>query len=304
MKDGLELSENVLLGLRRIQEDIPELRKLKEESYKNLSATEIKIENLKNVVDQAEKKSEGISAVVSEIKQVSQDGLAQIKTESEKAERALKKLKKSIDENKLNKEVEDKLKQIENLVEKHAEIFDTLMRKTEAMDSKMAELEERLKSGLLENAPQATTVAHGTSDALRIPQEIPSFPKNAYRFSFDDIESVKSTKPYGIVFGEKSLACRNWTDMLKLIIKYGFDNYEIDIDDLCNRGYGMESYDGEFIPYFVSGSAPSKKYTYIAKQNLSVFFSGADPIVDVIHDFLCDYIGVEESKVTVFYHDK
>lgn len=301
IKELLELNENVLLGLQRIQADLPELRNLKEESYKNLSAMEIRIEDFKNVAGQVEKKSEGLSAAISEVRQASWDGLAKIKAESEKAERAYVEFEKSVEESRLNEEVEEKLEKIETLAAEHAGILDILMKRIGAMDAKIYELEEKLKNV---DSKQMISIPSVVEDTVQNAGEASKFPKNAYRFSFDNIESVKSTKPYGIIFGNEIMKCQNWTDMLKLVIKYGFDNYEIDIDDLCDQGFGMESYNGEFIPYFIIGGAPSKKYTYIPKQNFSVYFSGADSIVDVIHDFLCDYLEVEESKVIVFYHYK
>lgn len=91
--------------------------------------------------------------------------------------------------------------------------------------------------------------------------------------------------------------------MLKSVIRYGFENYEIDAEELCDQEYGMSSSDEKFIPYFVIGKMSQNKYVYIEEQNISVYCSGADSIVDVIHDFLCDYIGLDEGKVTIFYHN-
>jgi len=139
-----------------------------------------------------------------------------------------------------------------------------------------------------------------------------SFPNDAKHFTFDDIKRVTGKKPYGIVIEGNIIKVQYWTNMLDSVIPYVFEKYEGDVDKLCDMNYGIslpdENDKEKFIPYFIKGVQYTDKnnqsYRPLNKIGMSVRYCGAEETIEELRLLLCDYFGIDEKHIELFYHDK
>lgn len=287
------------------------------------------MEQLENEVPLIEEIYQELQSIIKEQSNVENKTLSKIKKQADESieivdriEAATLKLKQQYDEydllvksskkqqDEFLKSANEKISLLQKLSQKQTSDIDVteIFSRLSTVENTLAILEsqertptsDKLKT---QSAPKQSRSTYATAKS--------SFPSDAKHFTFDDIKHVTRKKPYGIVIEGNIIKVQYWTNMLDSVIPYVFDKYDGDVNELCESNYGayLPQNDGseKFVPYFVKGSQYTDKnnltYRPISKVGLSVRYSGAEETVEVLRLLLCDYFGIDERAVELFYHD-
>lgn len=203
---------------------------------------------------------------------------------------------------------EEKIQKLQSLFDENIMYNDIkkLFDRVSELENKVFVLEKQ------KNAPRKEEKKDKTED-LNVGLSVRNiFPKDAKCFSFDKIEKVTGKKPYGIVIDGNIVKVQYWTSMLDEVLPYVLEQYEGNVDKLCDSNYGtfLPQKDGKnekFVPYFIKGifkEYNNQTYRPIYGYDMSVWYCGAVGTIEELRVLLCEHFGIKGKNIMLYYHDK